>query len=83
MYTCCCAEGIYCYSPLQLPWAIFMMGSLNFFIYLILPAALGAGVYSVSSRNEYPKQKKKIFLGSRAQPVREADNLTAICKLIV
>jgi hypothetical protein len=39
----------------------------NFFflpVYLILPAALGPEVYSVSNRNEYHKQKK-IFLGSR------------------
>jgi hypothetical protein len=33
-----------------------------FAIYLILPAALGPGVYSVSIRNEYQKQKI-IFLG--------------------
>jgi hypothetical protein len=30
-----------------------------FFIYLILPAALGPGVYASSNRNEY----QKIFLG--------------------
>jgi hypothetical protein len=29
-----------------------------FSIYLILPAALGPGVYSASNRNEYQKQKK-------------------------
>jgi hypothetical protein len=28
-----------------------------FSIYLILPAALGPGVYSPSNRNEYQKQK--------------------------
>jgi hypothetical protein len=28
-----------------------------FSIYLILPAALGPGVYSASNRNEYQKQK--------------------------
>jgi hypothetical protein len=28
-----------------------------FYIYLILPAALGPGVYSASNRNEYQKQK--------------------------
>jgi hypothetical protein len=32
----------------------------NFSIYLILPAALGPGVYSVSNRNEYQKQKNKV-----------------------
>jgi hypothetical protein len=40
------------------------MGSLtdevNFSIYLILSAALGPGVYSVSNRNEYPKQKNNV-----------------------
>jgi hypothetical protein len=29
----------------------------NFLIYLILPAALGPGVYSASHRNEYQKHK--------------------------
>jgi hypothetical protein len=52
-------------------------------IYLILPAALGPGVYSAFNRNKYQKQKKKLFLGSRVQPVRRADNLTAICEPIV
>jgi hypothetical protein len=33
------------------------MRSLNFFNYLILPAALGAEVYSAYNRNEYQKQK--------------------------
>jgi hypothetical protein len=28
-----------------------------FLIYLILPAALGPGVYSASNRNEYQKQE--------------------------
>jgi hypothetical protein len=28
----------------------------NFSMYLILPAALGSGVYSASNRNEYQKQ---------------------------
>jgi hypothetical protein len=30
---------------------------MNFSIYLTLPAALDPGVYSVSNRNEYQKQK--------------------------
>jgi hypothetical protein len=50
-----------------------------FLIYLILPAALGPGVDSATSRTEY----QKIFLGSRARPLLKADNLTAICELIV
>jgi hypothetical protein len=29
-------------------------------IYLILPAALGPGIYSASNRNEYQKQKNNI-----------------------
>jgi hypothetical protein len=41
---------------------------------LILPAALGPGIRSASSRNEYKKHPS---------PVREADNLTAICESIV
>jgi hypothetical protein len=53
----------------------------RFLIYPILPAALGPGVYSASDRNEY--QKQKLFLESKARPVRRADNLTAICELIV
>jgi hypothetical protein len=53
-----------------------------FLIYLILPAALGPGVYSVSNRNEYQKQKL-MFLGSRARPMRKAHKLTAISELTV
>jgi hypothetical protein len=49
----------------------------SFPIYLILTVALGPGVYSASNRYEYQKQKR-MFLGSRARPVRRADNLTAI-----
>jgi hypothetical protein len=49
-----------------------------FSIYLIPPAVLGPIIYSASNRNEYQKQKN--FLGSKARPVRSADNLTAICK---
>jgi hypothetical protein len=37
------------------------MGRMIFFsIYLILPAALGPGVYSVSNINEYQKQKNNV-----------------------
>jgi hypothetical protein len=32
-----------------------------FSIHLILPAALGPGVYSASKTNEYQKQKNNIF----------------------
>jgi hypothetical protein len=35
-------------------------GELIFSIYLILPAALGPGVYSASNRNEYQKQKNSV-----------------------
>jgi hypothetical protein len=44
-------------------------------IYLILPATIVPGVYLVPNRNEYQK-KIIMFLGSRARPVRRADNLT-------
>jgi hypothetical protein len=50
-------------------------------IYTILLAALDPGAYSASNRNEYQKQEK-MFLGSRGRPVRETDNLTAICEPI-
>jgi hypothetical protein len=33
------------------------VGDFFFSIYLILPAALGPGIYSDSNRNEYQKQK--------------------------
>jgi hypothetical protein len=32
----------------------------KFYIYLILPAALGPGVYSASNRNEYQKQRNNV-----------------------
>jgi hypothetical protein len=38
--------------------------------------------YSTSNRNKCQKQKI-VFLGSRASPIRWADNLTAICEPIV
>jgi hypothetical protein len=50
----------------------------DFSIYLILPAAVGSGVDSVSNRMS-SRSIKIMFLGSRAQPVRRVDNLTAIC----
>jgi hypothetical protein len=31
-----------------------------FSIYLIVPAAIGPGVYSASNRNEYQKQKNNV-----------------------
>jgi hypothetical protein len=34
-----------------------------FLIYLILPAALGPGVYSTSNRNEYQKHKNNNISG--------------------
>jgi hypothetical protein len=44
-------------------------------IFLILLTMLGPVVYTASKRNEY--QRQKIFLGSRAQLVCEANTLTA------
>jgi hypothetical protein len=52
-----------------------------FSIFLILPAALGAGVYSASNRNEYQKEKK-IWGAERGQTL-EADIFTAVCEPIV
>jgi hypothetical protein len=54
-----------------------------FQIYLILPVALGLGVYSASNRTEYQRQKLKMVLGSTARPSSEAHSLTAICEPIV
>jgi hypothetical protein len=53
----------------------------NFEIYLILPAALGHGVYSteMSIRNI----KIIMFLGNKVQRMRKADSLTAIYELII
>jgi hypothetical protein len=48
-------------------------------VYEILPDALGPGVYSVSNRNEYQKQKNNVS-GVKVRPVSEADNLIAICE---
>jgi hypothetical protein len=53
-----------------------------FSIYLILPTALGPGVFSACNTNEYQKQKV-MFLGSREWPVSRADNLTTIYEPIV
>jgi hypothetical protein len=50
-----------------------------FSIYLILPTALGIGVYSASNRNEYQNQKNNVS----GELVCRADNLTAICEPIV
>jgi hypothetical protein len=44
----------------------------DFSIYLILPAALGPGIYSACNRNEYQKQKNNVS-GNRARPVRRDD----------
>jgi hypothetical protein len=55
---------------------------LFFSIYAIFLVALGPGAYSVSNRNEYQKEKK-MFMGNKARPVHETDNLTAIWEPIV
>jgi hypothetical protein len=57
---------------------------MNFEIYLILPAALGPGVYSASLTEMSIRNIKIImFLGSKVRLVRRADNLTAIYEPIV
>jgi hypothetical protein len=73
------------------------MDSLKYFLYtalnaslynsaqshhLILPEALGPGVYSASNRNEYQKYKNN-NVSSKVRRLRMADNLTAICEQIV
>jgi hypothetical protein len=54
-------------------------GEWIFSIYLILPAALGPGVHSASLTEISTRSRKIMYLGSKAWPVRRADNLTAIC----
>jgi hypothetical protein len=48
-----------------------------FSIYLILPAALGLVGFNQPLTEMSTRNIKIIFLGSRARPVRGADNLTA------
>jgi hypothetical protein len=50
-----------------------------FSIYLILPAALGLG-FTQLLKEMSTRSRRKMFLGSRARPVRRADNLTAMCE---
>jgi hypothetical protein len=38
-----------------------------FSVHVILPAALGPGVYSASNRNKYQKHKYSVFLGSEVR----------------
>jgi hypothetical protein len=48
-----------------------------FLIYLILPAALDPGVTQPLIKMN-TRSRKIMFLGSRAWPVRKADNLTVM-----
>jgi hypothetical protein len=63
LFTCSLVVKTLCYKPegrrFETRWCEWM-----FSIYLILPAALGPGVYSTSKRNEYRKHwKKSCFWG--------------------
>jgi hypothetical protein len=49
-----------------------------FSIYLILPVALGPGVYTQPLTEMSTRSRKIMFLESRALSVRKADNLIAI-----
>jgi hypothetical protein len=51
-------------------------------INIILPAALGPG-FTKPLTEMSTRCRKIMFLGSRARPVRRADNLAAICEPIV
>jgi hypothetical protein len=51
-----------CYKS-ESRWFEIRLGERIFSIYLILPAALGPGVYSASNRNEYQKQKNNVSGG--------------------
>jgi hypothetical protein len=53
-----------------------------FSIYLILPVALGPGVYYPLTEISI-RSRKIMFLVSRARPVPRANNLAAICEPIV
>jgi hypothetical protein len=70
-----------CYKPegrgFDTRWGDFCL------IYLILPVALGPGIYSASNRNDYHNTKIIMFLGSKVRRVRRAENLTALCEPIV
>jgi hypothetical protein len=59
-------------SRIRIPIVIYLF---FFSIYLILPAALGPGIYSASNRNEY----RTVIVGRKGPPAREADILTADC----
>jgi hypothetical protein len=90
-YTCLCSEnrvrGIVVLKALsympegrgfEIRWGEWISCS----IYIILPVALGPGVYSASNRNKY-QRKKCIYLGSTARLVRRANNLAAMCEPII
>jgi hypothetical protein len=53
-----------------------------FSIYLILQPHQALG-FTQPLTDMSTREKKKMFMGSRARPVRKADNLTAICEPIV
>jgi hypothetical protein len=59
-------------------WFVSQWGEYVFFNLPNPSSALGPGVYPASNRNECQRQKNN-FYGSRARPVRKADNLAAIC----
>jgi hypothetical protein len=52
------------------------MWSIIFSIYVIIRAAVGQGL--IQTVTEMSTGSRKIFLGSRARPVRKTDSLTAI-----
>jgi hypothetical protein len=59
------------------------LGECIFFsIYLILPATLGPG-FTQPLAEMSTRSRKIMFLGSRAQPVRRADNFATICDSLV
>jgi hypothetical protein len=59
------------------------MRSLDCFpIDLILPAAVALGVHSASNRDEYHKQKKIVFLGSRCVQLTSVSRLSRQCGIL-
>jgi hypothetical protein len=54
---------------------------MNILMHIILPAARGPGF--TQPLREINIETEQMFVGSKARPVRKANNLTAICEPVV
>jgi hypothetical protein len=70
-----------CYKP-EGCWFKIRRGEYILSIYLILPAALGSGIYLSSNRDEYQNQNNNVS-GEKSAQVRNADKVAAICETTV